>query len=63
MFSKEVDFRLAKMIIASMRLDGVITDAEMQQILNRTAEYYEPPLLAVDMPDGAVGDGVTVRGR
>jgi len=62
-FKNEVDYRLAKWLIGSMKFDGVITDDEMQRAWEKIAEHYEPPFLEVDTVGGTIGDGVTVGGR
>lgn len=63
MFETEVEYRLAKWILAGMKQDGVISDSEMQKAWNEISEHYEPPFLEVDVVGGAIGDGVTVDGR
>lgn len=63
MFENEVNYRLAKLVIACMRQDGLITDGQMQTIWKKAAALYEPPLLAVDTVGGDIGDGVSVDGR
>lgn len=63
LFETEVEYRLAKWILAGMKQDGVISDSEMQKAWKKIAEHYEPPFLEVDDVGGAIGDGVTVDGR
>ncbi len=63
MFETEVEYRLAKWILAGMKQDSVISDREMQTAWKKIAEHYEPPFLEVDVVGGAIGDGVTVDGR
>ena len=48
MFETEVEYRLAKWILAGMK---------------EIAEHYEPPFLEVDVVGGDIGDGVNVDGR
>ena len=63
MFEPEVEYRLAKWILAGMKQDGVISDSEMQKAWKEIAEHYEPPFLEVDVVGGDIGDGVNVDGR
>jgi len=63
MFESEVDYRLAKWLIANMERDGVITDSEMQEAWKMIADRYNPPFLAVDTVGGMIGDGVAVCDR
>lgn len=63
MFETEVEYRLAKWILAGMMQDGVISDSETQKAWKKLAEHYEPPFLEVDIVGGVIGDGVTVDGR
>lgn len=60
MFETEVDYRLAKWLLANMKHDGVISDAEMQTAWEKIAEHYNPPFLEIDTVGGEIGDGVTV---
>ena len=43
MFETEVEYRLAKWILAGMKQDGVISDSEMHKAWKKIAEHYEPP--------------------
>lgn len=63
MFETEVEYRLAKWILAGMKQDGVISDSEMQKVWKEIAEHYNPPFLEVDVVGGVIGDGVTVDER
>lgn len=63
MFETEVEYRLAKWILAGMKQDGVISDSEMQKAWKKIAEHYEPPFLEVENLDGKIGDGVIVDAR
>lgn len=63
LFETEVEYRLAKWILAGMLQDGTISDSEMQKAWKKIAEYYKPPFLEVDVVGGAIGYGVTVDGR
>lgn len=56
MFETEVEYRLAKWILAGMKQDGVISDSEMQKAWKEIAEHYEPPFLEVDVVGGDIGD-------
>ena len=63
LFETEVEYRLAKWILAGMLQDGVISDSEMQKAWKKIAEHYEPPFLEVDVVGGTIGDRVTVDGK
>lgn len=63
MFETEVDYRLAKWLLANMKRDGVISNAEMQKAWEKIADYYKPPFLEIDTVGGEIGDGVTVSGK
>lgn len=63
MFKNEVNYRLAKWILGSLKFDRVITDEEMQIAWQKIAEHYEPPLLAIDTVGGAIGEEVTIGVR
>ena len=63
MFETEVEYRLAKWLIAGMKQDGIISDSEMQEAWKQIAERYQPPFLEVENMDGVIGDGVIVDGR
>lgn len=43
MFETEVDYRLAKWVLAEMKQDGIISDSEMQNAWKKIAEHYGPP--------------------
>lgn len=59
----EVNYRLAKFILANMKQDGLISDEEMQEAWKKIAAHYEPPFLEVDVVGGNIGDGVRVDER
>ena len=63
MFETEVEYRLAKWILANMLQDGIISESEMQKAWKKIAEHYKPPFLEVEVVGGIIGDGVTVDGR
>lgn len=63
MFETEVEYRLAKWLLAGMKQDGIISDNEMQKAWKKIAEHYQPPFLEVEDMDGTIGDGVIVDGR
>lgn len=63
MFKAEVEYRLAKWLIAAMKHDGIITDDEMQKAWKKLAEHYHPPFLEVEAIGSDIGDGVTVDGK
>jgi membrane peptidoglycan carboxypeptidase len=63
LFENEVEYRLAKWILAGMLQDGIISNNEMQKVWEKIAEHYNPPFLEVDVVGGTIGDGVTVDGR
>lgn len=63
LFETEVEYRLAKWILANMLQDGIISESEMQKAWKKIAEHYKPPFLEVDVIGGTIGDGVTVDGR
>lgn len=63
MFESEVEYRLAKWLIANLKQDGIITDDEMQEAWQKIAEHYNPPFLEVEVVGGTIGDGVTVDGK
>lgn len=63
MFETEVEYRLAKWLLAGMKQDGIISDDEMQKAWTKIAEHYQPPFLEVEDMDGTIGDGVIVDGR
>ncbi len=51
MFETEVDYRLAKWLIANMKQDGVISDAEMQKATIRKILSAGGTALVVLCPD------------
>jgi len=57
---REVNYRLAKFILANMKADGIISDEEMQTAWKQIAEKYNPPFLELEVIDGEIGDGVIV---
>lgn len=59
----EVNYRLAKFILANMKQDGLISYEEMQEAWRKIADRYEPPFLEVDVVGGNIGDGVSVDER
>ena len=63
LFGTEVEYRLAKWILANMLQDGIISESEMQKAWKKIAEHYKPPFLEVEVVGGTIGDGVTVDGR
>ena len=63
LFETEVEYRLAKWILANMLQDGIISESEMQKAWKKIAEHYKPPFLEVEVVSGIIGDGVTVDGR
>lgn len=63
MFETEVEYRLAKWLLAGIKQDGIISDDEMQNAWKKIAEHYQPPFLEVEDMDGTIGDGVIVDGR
>lgn len=63
MFEAEVDYRLAKWLLANMHREGIISDTEMQKAWEKIAEHYKPPFLEIDTDGGEIGDGVTVGGK
>jgi membrane peptidoglycan carboxypeptidase len=63
LFENEVEYRLAKWILAEMLQDGIISNNEMQKVWENIAEHYNPPFLEIDVVRGTIGDGVTVDGR
>lgn len=56
----EVNYRLAKFILANMKQDGLISDEEMQEAWEKIADHYKPSFLEVDVVGGNIGDGVRV---
>ena len=60
MLKSEVNYRLAKFILANMKADGIITDDEMQAAWKKIAEKYAPPFLELEVMGGDIGDGVIV---
>lgn len=56
MFAKEVNYRLAKWILAGMKQDGIINDSEMRQAWKKIAEFYQPPFMEVEDLDGNIGE-------
>lgn len=63
MFDKEVDYRLAKWILAGMLQDGIIGEIEMRKAWERMAEHCNPPFLEIEDYERKIGDGVIVSGR
>ncbi len=63
LFETEVEYRLAKWILANMLQEGIISESEMQKAWEKIAEHYKPPFLEVEVVGGTIGDGVTVDGR
>ncbi len=63
MFESEVEYRLAKWIIAGMLQDDIISDSEMQKAWKKIVEHYKPPFMEIDVVGGTIGDGVAVDGR
>ena len=63
LFETEVEYRLAKWLLAGMKQDGIISDSEMRKAWEKIAEHYQPPFLEVEDMNGAIGDGVIVDGR
>lgn len=63
MFANEVDYRLAKWILANLKADGVITEDEMHLAWINIAEYYKPPFLEVEDMTEDIGDGVIIDAR
>lgn len=63
LFETEVEYRLAKWILANMLQDGIISESEVQKAWKKIAEHYKPPFLEVEVVGGIIGDGVTVDGR
>lgn len=62
-FDKEVDYRLAKWILAGMLQAGNISESEMRKAWKKIAEHYSPPFLELEDYDRKIGDGVIVSGR
>ena len=62
MFDKEVDYRLAKWILAGMLQAGIISESEMRKAWKKIAEHYSPPFLELEDYDRKIGDGVIVSG-
>ena len=60
MLKHEVNYRLAKYILANMKADGIITYYEMQEAWEKIAEKYAPPFLDIEVIGGEIGDGVIV---
>ena len=63
MFETEVEYRLAKWILAGIKQDGIVSNNEMQKAWKKIAERYEPPFREVYVVGGTIGDGMTVDGR
>ena len=64
MLEKEVDYRLAKCVLAEMLLDGVISNREMRRAWKKIAKQYKPPFLELDTVGGIIGDGcLSMRDR
>ena len=57
LFESEVEYRLAKWIIAGMLQDDIISDSEMQKAWKKIAEHYKPPFLEVEVVGRTIGDG------
>ncbi len=60
MLKSEVNYRLAKFVLANMYADGIITNEELQVAWNKIAEKYNPPFLELEVLGGEIGDGVIV---
>ena len=63
MFENEVNYRLAKWLLANLKAEEIISDGEMHKALEKVAEYYNPPFLEVENMDSTIGDGVIVDER
>ena len=63
MFEQEVDYRLAKWLLADIAHQGVITHSEMLKAWEELLAYYDPPFAGVEVLEGNIGDGVTVDGK
>lgn len=63
MLKKEVNYRLAKWLLAGMEHDGIISKAEMLAAREKLVEYYQPPFAEVEGNVESIGDGVTVGNR
>ena len=60
MLKREINYRLAKLILVNMKADGVISDEEMQMMWKMIAEKYESPFLELEVFGDEIGDGVIV---
>lgn len=63
LFETEVEYRLAKWILAGMLQDGIISDSEMHEAWVKIVERYNPPFLELEDYDRKIGDGVIVNDR
>ena len=60
MLKREVNYRLAKLILANMKADGIISDEELQAAWKLIAENYNSPFLELEVFGSEIGDGVIV---
>lgn len=60
MLKREINYRLAKLILVNMKADGIISDEEMQTVWKLIAEKYKSPFLELEVFGDEIGDGVIV---
>ena len=56
-FENEVDFRLAKMLLADMYHKGVLTEKKRDKFWEALLEYYNPLFKCVEEIGGDIGEG------
>lgn len=56
-FENEVDYRLAKMLLANMSHDGILTEQKKDKLWQAILGYYNPPFKSIEEVGGDIGEG------
>ena len=56
--SREIEYRLAKWIVANLEAKGLLSPKEIKAIWERLLAEYKPPTASVEVPCGSMLDSI-----
>lgn len=59
-FENEVDYRLAKMLLANMFHDKILTEQKKDRLWQAILDYYNPPFKSIEEIGGDIGEGFRI---